>query len=116
MKKFWDDLLPDWQKWDGKIGCAFSSQASWGGGAELTCQTILTILMNFGFLTFPDELTTGSSIMPHKKNPDVFELIRARSNKIKSLPNFRCLLNGTMCVVLYTFEQKEPNETFCLIS
>jgi argininosuccinate lyase len=41
---------------------------------------------NFGFLTLPDELTTGSSIMPHKKNPDVFELIRAKCNKIQALP------------------------------
>lgn len=41
---------------------------------------------NFGFLSFPDELTTGSSIMPHKKNPDVFELIRAKCNKIQSQP------------------------------
>jgi argininosuccinate lyase len=42
---------------------------------------------NFGFISFPDELTTGSSIMPHKKNPDVFELIRSHCNRIKSLPN-----------------------------
>ena len=42
---------------------------------------------NHGFISFPDEYTTGSSIMPHKKNPDVFELIRARGNKIKSLSN-----------------------------
>ncbi|MCK5467786.1 MAG: argininosuccinate lyase [Cyclobacteriaceae bacterium] len=42
---------------------------------------------NHGFISFPDEYTTGSSIMPHKKNPDVFELIRARSNKLKALPN-----------------------------
>lgn len=42
---------------------------------------------NHGFIKFPDDYTTGSSIMPHKKNPDVFELIRARSNKIKALPN-----------------------------
>jgi argininosuccinate lyase len=41
---------------------------------------------NFGFLSFPDSITTGSSIMPHKKNPDVFELIRARSNHLQSLP------------------------------
>lgn len=52
MKKFWEDLLPDWQKLDGKFGCAFSSQGGWGGGAELTCQALLTILMNFGFLVF----------------------------------------------------------------
>lgn len=42
---------------------------------------------NFGFLNLPDELTTGSSIMPHKKNPDVFELIRAKCNKMQALPN-----------------------------
>ncbi len=41
---------------------------------------------NFGFLTFPDELTTGSSIMPHKKNPDVFELIRSKTNQIIAIP------------------------------
>ncbi len=42
---------------------------------------------NHGFISFPEEYTTGSSIMPHKKNPDVFELIRARCNKIRALPN-----------------------------
>ncbi len=52
MKKFWEDLLPDWQKIDGKFGCAFSSQGGWGGGAELTCQSLMTIMMNFGFLVF----------------------------------------------------------------
>ena len=52
MKKFWEDLLPDWQKLDGKIGCAFSSQGGWGGGAELTCQALMTIMMNYGFLVF----------------------------------------------------------------
>ena len=41
---------------------------------------------NYGFIKFPDELTTGSSIMPHKKNPDVFELTRAKCNKIQALP------------------------------
>lgn len=41
---------------------------------------------NFEFVSFPDNLTTGSSIMPHKKNPDVFELIRGKCNKIQSLP------------------------------
>lgn len=45
----------------------------------------LYMSQNFGFITFPDELTTGSSIMPHKKNPDVFELIRAKCNKIQGL-------------------------------
>lgn len=42
---------------------------------------------NLAFLSFPDELTTGSSIMPHKKNPDVFELIRAKTNQIQATPN-----------------------------
>ena len=47
----------------------------------------LYLNQNFGFISFPDELTTGSSIMPHKKNPDVFELIRAHCNRIQALPN-----------------------------
>ena len=47
----------------------------------------LYLNQNFGFICFPAELTTGSSIMPHKKNPDVFELIRAHCNRIKALPN-----------------------------
>jgi argininosuccinate lyase len=47
----------------------------------------LYMSQNFGFITLPDELTTGSSIMPHKKNPDVFELIRARCNRLQMLPN-----------------------------
>jgi argininosuccinate lyase len=47
---------------------------------------------NFEFISFPKNLTTGSSIMPHKKNPDVFELIRARCNRIQSVPNELALL------------------------
>lgn len=46
----------------------------------------LYLNQNFGFISFPDALTTGSSIMPHKKNPDVLELIRAKCNKLQSLP------------------------------
>jgi NAD(P)H dehydrogenase (quinone) len=52
MKEFWEDNIDLWQHIDGKIGCAFSSQGGWGGGAELTCQSLLTLLMNFGFLVF----------------------------------------------------------------
>jgi NAD(P)H dehydrogenase (quinone) len=53
MKRFWDDtMLEHWMKVDGKIGCAFSSAGAWGGGMELACQSILTVLMNFGFLVF----------------------------------------------------------------
>ncbi len=46
----------------------------------------LFMSQNFGFVSLPDELTTGSSIMPHKKNPDVFELVRAHCNKIQAVP------------------------------
>jgi argininosuccinate lyase len=51
---------------------------------------------DFGFLRFPDAYTTGSSIMPHKKNPDVFELIRARSNQLKALPNEISLITANL--------------------
>lgn len=51
---------------------------------------------HFGFVSFPDALTTGSSIMPHKKNPDVFELIRAKCNRIQALPNELTLLAANL--------------------
>lgn len=53
MKRFWDEVMaPHWMKVDGKIACAFSSSGGWGGGNELACQSILTVLLNFGFLVF----------------------------------------------------------------
>jgi NAD(P)H dehydrogenase (quinone) len=53
MKRFWDEaMLEQWMKVDGKIACAFSSGGAWGGGMELACQSILTVLINFGFLVF----------------------------------------------------------------
>lgn len=55
--------------------------------ARMSMDACLYLNQNFGFISFPDELTTGSSIMPHKKNPDVFELIRGHCNRIQSLPN-----------------------------
>lgn len=55
--------------------------------ARLAMDACLYMNQNFGFISFPEELTTGSSIMPHKKNPDVFELIRAKCNHLKALPN-----------------------------
>jgi len=55
--------------------------------SKLSMDACLFMNQNFGFIHFPEELTTGSSIMPHKKNPDVFELIRAYCNRIKALPN-----------------------------
>ncbi len=54
---------------------------------KLASDVCLYNSQNFGFLKLPDELTTGSSIMPHKKNPDVFELIRAKTNVMLALPN-----------------------------
>ncbi len=55
--------------------------------ARLSMDACLYLNQNFGFISFPPQLTTGSSIMPHKKNPDVFELIRSYCNRIKALPN-----------------------------
>ncbi len=55
--------------------------------SKLSMDACLYMNQDFGFIQFPDELTTGSSIMPHKKNPDVFELIRSHCNRIKALPN-----------------------------
>lgn len=55
--------------------------------ARLSMDACLYLNQHFDFIRFPEELTTGSSIMPHKKNPDVFELIRSHCNRIKALPN-----------------------------
>lgn len=55
--------------------------------SRLSMDACLFLNQNFAFISFPDELTTGSSIMPHKKNPDVFELIRSHCNRIQALPN-----------------------------
>ncbi|MEW7279178.1 argininosuccinate lyase [Aquimarina sp. 2201CG1-2-11] len=56
----------------------------------------LYMSQNFGFISFPDELTTGSSIMPHKKNPDVFELLRAKCNKIQALHSEMILITNNL--------------------
>lgn len=60
--------------------------------SRLSMDCCLYMNQNFGFISFPSELTTGSSIMPHKKNPDVFELIRAKCNRIQATPNELTLL------------------------
>jgi argininosuccinate lyase len=64
--------------------------------AKLSQDVCLYINQNFSFVSFPAHLTTGSSIMPHKKNPDVFELIRAKCNKIMALPNEIMLITGNL--------------------
>ncbi len=55
--------------------------------SKMAMDICLYMSQNFDFISFPDELTTGSSIMPHKKNPDVFELVRAKCNKLQAVPN-----------------------------
>lgn len=64
--------------------------------SKLSMDACLYLNQNFGFISFPDELTTGSSIMPHKKNPDVFELIRSHCNRIQALPNEIMLMTGNL--------------------
>ncbi len=63
---------------------------------RLASDVILFLSQNFSFIAFPDSLTTGSSIMPHKKNPDVFEILRAKTNRIKSLPNEIALITTNL--------------------
>ena len=64
--------------------------------AKFADDVCLYLSQNFGFISFPDHLTTGSSIMPHKKNPDVFELTRAHCNKIQALPNEVSLITANL--------------------
>lgn len=64
--------------------------------ARLSMDACLYLGQDMGFISFPPELTTGSSIMPHKKNPDVFEMIRGRCNRIQSLPNELALLSANL--------------------
>lgn len=64
--------------------------------ARFAMDTCLYMSQNFGFISFPDELTTGSSIMPHKKNPDVFELIRGKCNKIQALQSEMILITNNL--------------------
>ncbi len=64
--------------------------------SKLSMDACLFLNQNFGFISFPDELTTGSSIMPHKKNPDAFELIRARCNALQALPNELAMLTANL--------------------
>ncbi|MFY7672409.1 argininosuccinate lyase [Tenacibaculum sp. MEBiC06402] len=64
--------------------------------SKFSMDICLYMSQNFGFITFPDELTTGSSIMPHKKNPDVFELVRGKCNQIQSLQTEMLLLTNNL--------------------
>ena len=64
--------------------------------SKLSMDAILFLNQHFAFISFPEELTTGSSIMPHKKNPDVFEIIRAHCNRLVALPNEINLLSANL--------------------
>lgn len=64
--------------------------------SKLSMDACLYLNQNFAFISFPEELTTGSSIMPHKKNPDVFELVRAKCNSLQALPNEIMLLTANL--------------------
>ena len=75
---------------------AFSMASIAGTIAKLAFDACMFSNQNFGFVKLPDDCTTGSSIMPHKKNPDVFELTRAKCNKIQALPNTVTLIMNNL--------------------
>ena len=81
-------------KMERAVAFAYSSVAETVG--RLAYDGCMYSSQNFGFVKLPDALTTGSSIMPHKKNPDVFELVRARCNKIQGVPNTIRLITGNL--------------------
>lgn len=81
-------------KLEKSVAFALSSLA--GTLTKLSADICLYMSQNFRFVSFPKELTTGSSIMPHKKNPDVFELLRAKSNSIQNLPNEILVLTNNL--------------------
>lgn len=64
--------------------------------SHLAMDVTLWMCGNYSFLSLPDELTTGSSIMPHKKNPDVFEIMRGKCNRLQSLPNELALMTANL--------------------
>lgn len=76
------------------VGVAISSIAA--TISKLSNDICLFSNQNFNFFSFPTEITTGSSIMPHKKNPDVFELVRAKSSRIQAVPNELTLLMNNL--------------------
>ena len=76
------------------IAAALSAVAATLG--RFAMDVCLFMCQNFAFISFPDELTTGSSIMPHKKNPDVFEIMRAKCNRLQSLPNEVALMTTNL--------------------
>ena len=84
---------------------AFAMATIAGTLAKLAFDACLFNSQNFGFVRLPKECTTGSSIMPHKKNPDVFELIRAKCNKLQALPTQVTLIMNNLQVFLPAFDE-----------
>lgn len=76
------------------VAAAISAVAATLG--RFSMDVCLYMCQNFGFVSFPDNLTTGSSIMPHKKNPDVFEIMRGKCNRLQSVPNEVALLTSNL--------------------
>lgn len=90
---------------------AFALAGIAGTVAKMAFDACMFNLQNFGFIKLPDECTTGSSVMPHKKNPDVFELIRARMNRLQALPQEVVLImNNLPCG--YFRDLQELKEVF----
>ena len=81
-------------KMETAVSFAFAAVAATVGRLAMDC--CLYASQNFGFIHLPDTMTTGSSIMPHKKNPDVFELVRAHCNKLQGVPNDIRLMVGNL--------------------
>ena len=81
-------------KTERSVAYAMASLASTVG--KLAMDACLFMCQNFGFISLPDSLTTGSSIMPHKKNPDVFEIIRGKCNRLQAVPNEISLLTTNL--------------------
>lgn len=75
---------------------AFAMASVAGTLSKLAMDACLYLSQNFNFITLPQHLTTGSSIMPHKKNPDIFELIRGKCNKIQALPYELTLITNNL--------------------
>lgn len=101
MKRFWDETMFDhWMKVDGKIACAFSSAGGWGGGMEMACQSILTVLINFGFLVFGVTEYGGRKMTGHygavcskePREPDVQESCKILGRRLAEWT--ACLVHG----------------------
>jgi NAD(P)H dehydrogenase (quinone) len=91
MKQFWDvAMFHHWGKVDGKVACAFSSSGGWGGGAEMACLSLLTVLMNFGFLVFGVTDYAGKTMTAHygavtarePREPDVQDACRLLGRRL----------------------------------